>query len=175
MTCDAFYIRAIMPQDIENVQKFLLEQCRALYGGQISANQYRDLEQLHANYVAPPRHTLLGAFGDEGRLAGTIAISAYNNRIACIKDRYAHGEAAEVGRCYIDESLRRCGLGSRLFEAARSFAAEAGFVSLYLHTHYFLPGGFSFWRKKGFEILVDEKDAHQTVHMERPVGDATDA
>lgn len=159
-------IRTAKISEIETVKNFLLQQCKLLYNGEISPNQYQDLEQSQAKYFLPERHTLIGAFLTTGQLVGTIAVSVYNDRISCIKGRYAPHTAAEIGRCYISPELRRSGIGSQLFNAALDFALSANYKFLYLHTHKFLPGGFNFWLKNGFKITVDEEDIHQTVHME---------
>lgn len=163
-------IRPITAMELTATKNFLLEQCRILYNGQITPNQYKDLENSQEKYLTPEKHTLIGAFLSTGEIVGTIAVSAYNDRIACIKGRYAPSSAAEVGRCYISPKLRRAGIGSLLFEAALEFSLAANYKFLYLHTHKFLPGGFDFWLKKGFKITVDEADLSQTVHMEFDLG-----
>lgn len=159
-------IRPAKLTELSLVKNFLLEQCKILYHGAISPNQYQDLEQLQEKYFSPEKHTLLGAFLPNGQLVGTIAISAYNDRIDCIKGRYTAFSVAEVGRCYLAPELRRVGIGSLLFQAAVHFAQTTEYKYLYLHTHKFLPGGYNFWLKKGFTILLDQADVHQTVHME---------
>ncbi|QJW48891.1 GNAT family N-acetyltransferase [bacterium BFN5] len=72
-----------------------------------------------------------------------------------------------MGRCYIDQSLRRQGLGSKLLQAAEGYCREQQFRCMYLHTHCFLPGGFQFWQKHGFQITLDEGGSDQIVHMEK--------
>lgn len=76
---------------------------------------------------------------------------------------------AEISRCYVDAKYHRLGIGTFLFERACAYANICAYEKLYLHTHYFLPGGYYFWKKMGFEITLDEKDSWQTVHMERYV------
>ena len=163
-------IRTVTVKELIATKNFLLEQCNILYDGQTTPNQYQDLENSQEKYLAPIRHTLIAAFLSTGEIVGTIAVSAYNDRIACIKGRYAPSSAAEIGRCYISPTLRRAGIGSLLFEAALQFSRSANYQFLYLHTHRFLPGGFDFWLKKGFKITVDEADLRQTVHMEFDLG-----
>lgn len=159
-------VQKITAREVVEVQKFLLEQCRELYGGKISANQYNDIENLENNYIKPTRNTILGAF-TSGKLIGTIAVSTYNDRIKILKGRYRLDITAEIGRCYIDAQMRRQGIGSMLFNKAVDFCREQGYNILYLHTHRFLPGGFAFWQKHGFVITIDEQDCYKTVHMEK--------
>lgn len=160
-------VRKITTLELHVVQQFLLQQCKELYGGEISANQYKDIENLDKNYIEPGRNAVFGAFTPAGKLTGTIAVSTYNDRIASLKGRYQLGTTAEIGRCYIDAQLRRQGIGSLLFNQAIAFCQEQGYQTLYLHTHRFLPGGFLFWEKQGFLITLDEDDSHETVHMEK--------
>lgn len=160
-------VRNITTLELHVVQEFLLQQCKDLYGGEISANQYKDIDNLEKQYIEPVRNVVLGAFTPAGKLAGTMAISTYNDRIKSLKGRYQLENTAEIGRCYIDAQLRRQGIGSVLFNEAIAFCQAQGYRTLYLHTHRFLPGGFSFWEKQGFLITLDEGDPYETVHMEK--------
>ncbi|QKF82514.1 GNAT family N-acetyltransferase [Halarcobacter ebronensis] len=105
----------------------------------------------------------------KNKTIGAISICEYDNRIKALQKRYLNRNIAEVGRCYIEESFRKKGIGSKLFELAYDFAKNKEYESLYLHTQYFLPGGYQFWNKMGFYNTLDEKDYLQTVHMERKV------
>jgi len=159
-------VRTVTTENIDVAKQFLLRQCKELYGGEISASQYKDIENLENNYIKPVRNTILGAFTPDDKLVGTIAASTYNDRIASLKGRYQLDTTAEIGRCYIDAELRRQGIGSLLFDKIIDFCREQGYRILYLHTHRFLPGGFAFWQKQGFTITIDEGDSYETVHME---------
>ena len=46
-------IRPAKLTELSLVKNFLLEQCKILYHGAISPNQYQDLEQLQEKYFSP--------------------------------------------------------------------------------------------------------------------------
>ncbi|UUZ97204.1 GNAT family N-acetyltransferase [Paenibacillus sp. P25] len=100
-----------------------------------------------------------------------MALLRYDNRIPSLKGAYAERNTAEIVKCYVDASVRRNGIGSELVKAALALAARAGYEVLYLHTHRFLPGAVSFWRRQGFEIRLETGDELQTVHLDRYVQD----
>ncbi len=158
-------IREAEKEDLAAVREFLRLQCQTLYGGGVSERQEKELGQLAALYLEEKDNVLIGAFTSANEVVGTIAVARYDNRIGALKERYAAKKTAEICRLYVSESLRGVGIGSRLFTQAALFAASR-YEVLYLHTHLFLPGGFSFWRKKGFDVTLQEKDAYETIHME---------
>lgn len=150
---------------------FLQQQCQLHYGDKITPERYEELFFRLKQEMQRTDHRLLLALNEDHEVVGCITLSRYDNRIASLKERYDQGKVAEVSRCYVHERYRRRGIGAQLFEQACSFAKAKKYAMLYLHTHYFLPGGFSFWRAMGFEITVDEGGSWQTVHMERLVED----
>ncbi len=162
-------IRKINNNDIASVQKFLLGQLEDLFSHDGQSAITDDVWGLAKLYIEPDRNQMWAAFSPEGTVIGTIAICEYNDRITILKGRYPRKTTAEIGRCYIEKTLRRQGIGSRLLEEVKAFAYEKEYEIIYLHTHRFLPGGFHFWEKQGFRIIVEEKGDAQIVHMEKPV------
>ena len=153
------------------LEAFLWEQCEMHYGEKITHERYNVLKKRLHKECENPHNALFIARNEHDRIVGSIALSAYDHRIETLKHYYTHHDnIAEVSRCYVDARYRRQGIGGMLFDHAQRFAKECGYETLYLHTHYFLPGGFYFWKKMGFEISIDEHDSWQTVHMERLVG-----
>ncbi|AFL69433.1 GNAT family N-acetyltransferase [Sulfurospirillum barnesii] len=160
----------VTQQSFEKAQKFIWEQCQLHYGDKIMPERYEALQKRIAKEMSRPECcAIFIALNEKDEVVGVIALSDYDDRIEAIKGRYESKEAAEMSRCYVHEAYRRCGIGVRLFELATSFAKEKGYSMLYLHTHYFLPGGFMFWSAMGFSITLDEGGVWQTVHMERLV------
>jgi GNAT superfamily N-acetyltransferase len=162
-------IRKIDGRDIAPVQEFLFEQLKDLFAREGQGAVTGDVLGLSRSYIEPERNQMWAAFSPEGAVIGTIAICEYNDRIEVLKGRYPRPTTAEIGRCYIDKALRRQGLGARLLETAEAFCREQGYRTIYLHTHHFLPGGFNFWRKQGFRIVLDEGGSYELVHMEKDV------
>jgi hypothetical protein len=56
-----------------------------------------------------------------------------------------------------------------MFNIAESFANEADFDDIYLHTHKTLPGAIEFWTKMGFVVALDSNDELETVHMDKKI------
>ncbi|WP_312561511.1 GNAT family N-acetyltransferase [Anaerospora sp.] len=162
-------IRKVDNNDIASVQNFLLGQLQDLFCKDGQSAVTDDVLGLAKLYIEPVRNQMWAAFSPDGTVVGTIAISEYNDRITVFKGRYPAGTTAEVGRCYIDKTLRRQGIGSSLLTIAEAFCREQGYRMIYLHTHHFLPGGFHFWQSRGFVITLDEGGSYELVHMEKPV------
>ncbi|EIW16668.1 GNAT family N-acetyltransferase [Pelosinus fermentans] len=162
-------IRKIDNNDVASVQNFLLGQLQDLFSHDGQSAITDDVWGLAKLYIEPARNQMWAAFSPEGAVIGTIAICEYNDRIAVLKGRYPGKTTAEIGRCYIEKTLRRQGIGSRLLKEVEAFGCEKEYETIYLHTHRFLPGGFHFWEKQGFRIVVEEQGDAQIVHMEKSV------
>jgi GNAT superfamily N-acetyltransferase len=162
-------IRKIDNNDIASVQNFLLGQLQDLFSQDGQSAITDDVWGLAKLYIEPARNQMWAVFTPDGIVIGTIAICEYNDRIAVLKGRFAAGKTAEIGRCYIDKTLRRQGIGSKLLKIAEEFCREQAYNMIYLHTHHFLPGGFHFWQSQGFTITLDEGGSYELVHMEKQV------
>ncbi|MDU4961834.1 MAG: GNAT family N-acetyltransferase [Sporomusaceae bacterium] len=167
MTAQEVVIRPITAADIAGVQAFLLQQLKTLFNHDGQAALTDDVWGLAKTYLEPADCNMWAAFSSAGEVLATAAICRYNDRIMVLKGRYSLPETAEVGRCYVDERLRRQGIGSRLLEHMVDFCRQQDYRIMYLHTHHFLPGGFNFWKKQGFAITIDEGGPAEIVHMEK--------
>ena len=167
MDSQRIVIRTINQSDIERVQSFLFKHLQEFFAHDGQTAVSADVWGLAKKYIEPERNQMWAAFSPEGAVMGTIAICEYNDRIVVLKGRYPEKTTAEVGRCYIDKTCRRQGIGSRLLETAETFSREQGYKMIYLHTHHFLPGGFHFWQKQGFKVTLDEGGLEELVHMEK--------
>lgn len=158
----------VTQETFAKVNAFIWEQCQFHYGDKIMPERYEVLrKRIELEMSRPECCAIFSAFNEKEEVIGVIALSDYDDRIDAIKGRYPKGTTAEMSRCYVHASYRRAGIGARLFELATTFAKTKGYEMLYLHTHYFLPGGFLFWSAMGFTITLDEGGVWQTVHMER--------
>ncbi len=160
-------IRPIQIEDIAAVQDFLLKQLQDLFRQEGQTAITDDIWGLGKTYLEPENCSMWAVFTPAGTVVGSAAICTYNNRIELLKGRYHLPTTAEVGRCYIDAGLRRQGIGSTLVGLMTDFCRQHGYKMLYLHTHHFLPGGFNFWQKQGFEIILDQGGSFEIVHMEK--------
>ncbi|WP_226527540.1 GNAT family N-acetyltransferase [Metabacillus niabensis] len=161
-------IREVRTSEVEKVSQFLLKTMGDVYPFQIGEASLRDLTDMESLYINRSKATILAAFS-KGEVIGTIALRPYDGRISLLKDRYDLDQTCEIIKCYVDKNARRQGVGTLLYEAIERYSNKAGYKMMYLHTHKFLPGGLSFWRKKGFVETLDEFDEWQTVHFEKEV------
>lgn len=129
-----------------------------------------DLLHFEQYYIQPERSAFFAAFSVDGTVLGTIAVCSYDDRFSQLKGCYNVVKTAEIVRCYIDSNCRRAGIGTALFKQATSFSRAAGYETLYLHTHPFLPGAIPFWKAQGFvERCADADPVWNTLHMDKKV------
>lgn len=154
---------------------FIIKEYMKHYKQRISKSRYELLYKKMGILInQKDTNAFFVSYNEKRQIIAAISITKYDNRILRLKSNYTNKNIAEIGRCYVDEKYRRCGVGSRLLNLASTFAAKNNYEKMYLHTHYFLPGGFNFWSKMGFDITFDEKDKLQTVHMEKRLQKNTD-
>ncbi|GAB2565570.1 GNAT family N-acetyltransferase [Gracilibacillus alcaliphilus] len=161
-------IHEVRQKEIEAVSAFLHKTMTEVYPFPLSLASLRDLSEMENLFLIPSRTTMIAAFLD-GEVVGTIAVRPYDGRITLLDKRYHLATTCEIIKCYVKQDLRQQGIGSRLFQQARSFCKKAAYSMMYLHTHRFLPGGLSFWEKQGFSLIVDEQGDLETVHLEQKV------
>ncbi|KAF5027612.1 hypothetical protein F66182_283 [Fusarium sp. NRRL 66182] len=127
----------------------------------------KELANFQKNYLEHPQGAFLTVQSD-AQLVGTIGYSAYDNRFPHLE--FDSGPVVEVLRLYIDTEWRRMRLASKLVDALKESAKQAGIKHLYLHTHPFLPHAIAFWKRHGFSIItVDDDPVWQTTHMKWPL------
>lgn len=149
---------------------YIIQEYIKHYGKRISKTQYNKLYSKMGMLIKERnKNGFFIAVNEYNTIIGSISVSNYDNRIKILKSKYQYQDIAEIGRCYVKKEYRRQGIASKLLDLATKFAHEKHYKSMYLHTHYFLPGGFQFWQKMGFCITIDEKDILQTVHMEKQI------
>ncbi|WP_385940398.1 GNAT family N-acetyltransferase [Thalassorhabdus alkalitolerans] len=161
-------IREVKPEEIDNVAAFLLPTMAEVYPFPLSDNAKKDITEMEKLFITRDKAIFLAAFS-EGNVLGTIAVRPYDDRITALQGRYCLPDTCELIKCYVKSDSRKQGIGSRLYERAVQFCSETGYQTMYLHTHEFLPGGLTFWKKKGFLIVKEENDRLETVHMEKKV------
>ncbi len=152
----------------KKTKDYIIKEYIKHYDKRISKSQYIKLYEKMGELIKNRKeNTFFIALTEKEEIIGAISISLYDNRIINLQKRYDKKNIGEIGRCYIQEKFRRKGIASKLFQLCNTFAIEKKYEKLYLHTHYFLPGGFPFWKEMGFKIILDEKNSLQTVHMEK--------
>jgi len=68
------------------------------------------------------------------------------------------GDDGEILQIAVDKSSRRCGVGDLLMTAAIDYAAEEGFMSVFLEVRESSTAAVSLYKKHGFEPIRTRKD-----------------
>lgn len=161
-------IRQVRQSEIPEVVDFCMNIVREVFPLLDPEVPPIDLLKLEETYIVPSRATFIAAYSKTGRVVGTIAARPYDGRIPHLKGHYDLASTVEIVRCFVGPELRRSGLGSMMVGQLIPFCQEAGYQTLYLHTHKFLPGALDFWKNQGFSIKCEDDDPKwQTVHMDR--------
>ncbi|MGG0719910.1 GNAT family N-acetyltransferase [Robertmurraya massiliosenegalensis] len=163
-------IREVKKEEIPQVINFVQRVFQEVFPFPLSDTSKNQLLKMEEIYVNQDHAYFAAAFAEDEQILGTIAVHPYDDRISVMKSRYDLQSTCEITKCYIDRNHRRLGIGTMLWDHAYQFCQQKGnYQTLYLHTHKFLPGGFPFWLSKGFSVVIDEKDALETIHMEKKV------
>ncbi|MDF7679696.1 GNAT family N-acetyltransferase [Enterobacteriaceae bacterium ESL0689] len=165
-----FTLRAMTTADIPAVRAFLFKHLQLFFNrsGEMPAAD-QDIFHLERQFIVPQRNILFGAWREDQQLIATLAVCQYDDRITELQGRFALSTTAEICRCYVDQHYRQQGIGRQLFAAAEKFCQQQGYKTLYLHTHHFLPGGYPFWLRNHFQVIMDMHDQWQLVHMAREI------
>lgn len=164
------FIKEVKEEEISLIVDFVLRVFTEVYPFQLGDPSRKQLLNMEEVYLNPKDAFFAAAFNEVGDVIGTISVHRYDNRIKVLNNRYDLQKTCEISKCYIDKNYRRHGIGSLLFqEAVRFCQTEAKYETLYLHTHKFLPGGFPFWKSKGFSTVMDENNETEIVHMEMKI------
>lgn len=160
-------VRKIKPDEVALTQEFVFRTIKKLFNSDKNPLYHKDLINMQEIYLDKEDNAFFGAFTKENQLVGTMGIMEFDLRFPAVQGLYDGIKIAELGRSYIDQDLRRRGIGSLLYDQAEKFCRERNYQKIYLHTHRHLPGGFDFWLKKDFIIAVEDNDPNKTVHMEK--------
>ena len=157
------------PKEIEDVKKFLFKMIKLEFGYGYVPEWHQDIVNLEDYYINPERNNFFVAYYETGEIIGTIGIRAYDKDFPEFRHLYSKDTTSSIWRLFVDRRCRRCGLASKMFNIAESFANKADFDDIYLHTHKTLPGAIEFWTKMGFVVALDSNDDLETVHMDKKI------
>ena len=157
------------PKEIEDVKKFLFKMIKLEFGYDYVPEWHQDIVNLEDYYINPKRNNFFVAYYETGEIIGTIGIRAYDKDFPEFRHLYSKDTTSSIWRLFVDRRCRRCGLASKMFNIAESFANKADFDDIYLHTHKTLPGAIEFWTKMGFVVALDSNDELETVHMDKKI------
>ena len=157
------------PKEIEDVKKFLFKMIKLEFGYGYVPEWHQDIVNLEDYYINPERNNFFVAYYETGEIISTIGIRAYDKDFPEFRHLYSKDTTSSIWRLFVDRRCRRCGLASKMFNIAESFANKADFDDIYLHTHKTLPGAIEFWTKMGFVVALDSNDELETVHMDKKI------
>ena len=162
-----YSIRKVQADERDQIVEFMMRVRKEIFPMLTQDELPPDLLYFNKYYMEQNDAAIFAAFFEDGTVIGTIAITPYDGRFVQLDRFYHHSKTAEIVKCYVDRNYRRFGLGSILFDEALQFCKQAGYETLYLHTHPFLPGAIPFWKSKGFEERLAEDDPiWNTLHMD---------
>ena len=157
------------PEEIKKVQEFLFCMIKLEFGYGYVPEWHQDIVSMDEYYIDPKRNAFFVAYSESGEIIGTIGIRAYDKNFEKFKHLYSNETTSSIWRLFVDRRYRRCGLASKMFSVAETFAKENKYRNIYLHTHKNLDGALNFWTKMGFVTTLDEGDELETVHMDKNI------
>ncbi len=150
-------------------QEFLFDMIKKEMGFDYVPKWHRDIMNMEEYYIRPKRNNFFVAYDETGKIIATIGIRAYDKDFPEFSHLYSRESTSSIWRLFVDRRCRRCGLASKMFCVAESFANSVGYEDIYLHTHKNLDGAITFWTKMGFVVTLDANDELQTVHMDKKI------
>jgi len=161
-----YKINKLQEGDYSLVIDFVMKMRKELFPMLDHEKLPQDLLHFENYYIQPNHAAFFTVVAEDGNIIGSIGVIPYDGRFHQLNETYPLTKAAEIVKCYIDPNYRRFGIGTELSKIATSFSCDAGYHSLYLHTHPFLPGAIPFWKSQGYkEILAEDDPVWQTLHM----------
>lgn len=164
----SYTIKKVQAREYDKVIQFVMKMRKECFPMLDHDQLPSDLLHFEQSYIQPENAAFFAAYSDEGTVLGTIAVCPYDGRFSQLQGCYDVTKTVEIVKCYIDQSYRRLGIGAALVKEAARFSQEAGYQTLYLHTHPFLPGAIPFWHAQGFtDRLAEDDPVWKTVHMDK--------
>ena len=154
---------------INDVQKFLFNQIKREFGYGYVPEWHQDIVNMESYYINPERNNFFVAYNENCEIIATIGIRAYDKDFPEFRGIYSKNTTSSIWRLFVERKYRRCGLASKMFSVAETFANGCGYENIYLHTHKTLPGAIEYWTKMGFVVILDSNDELETVHMDKKI------
>ena len=156
-------------QQIRDVQEFLFQMIKNEFGYDYVPEWHQDIVNMEEYYINPKRNNFFVAYAETGEIIATIGIRSYDKDFPEFRHLYSKETTSSIWRLFVDRRCRRCGLASKMFSVAESFANQVGYNDIYLHTHKNLDGALEFWTKMVFVVSLDANDELETVHMDKQI------
>ena len=158
------FVAYIDDSEINAAKNFLFDQIEKEYHIGPTPKFHYDIFDLEDYYILPDKSNFFVAMDDE-KIVATAAIRPYDKDYEFFKGIYSKEDTASIWRLMVDEEYRRNGLAGELVDAMESFAREAGYDRIYLHSHRYLEAAIPFWKSRGYAVTLEEDDYDETTHM----------
>lgn len=152
-----------------DIFEFVLSTMKQLYAPGTYNENPADLAHFDEIYVKPDHACFFLAENEAGRIIGTAAVRPYDGRFPFMEPFFQGPAIGEVTKFYVSQDYRGQGVGSALYAEWEAFARRAGYTDGYLHTELHLPGGYPFWKSRGYEERYWATE--QLVHMTKRIVD----
>lgn len=170
MNIKDIHISTVSEAEKEEVIAYVLACRKILFPTLDHTRLPNDLQDFSNTYIGDSPGVFLQARDAQGNILGVVAMMPYVDRFAYLD--FSQQRTVEVARLFVEPAYRKMGLGSMLVQALEELARQRGLELLYLHTHPFLEGAFSFWQKQGFEFLLSKQESgFETWHMRKLLTD----
>ncbi|UHS59646.1 GNAT family N-acetyltransferase (plasmid) [Agrobacterium vaccinii] len=138
---------------------FCLRMIKNVYGIDYTPAWHSDLDSLLSaqpdNWFSRERQgSFLVVRDGDGHIIAAGGLYAIENKPSTkerLRHRYSDGEkVCQIVRVYLDSSVRRKGLGTKIVAALESRASEFKYTSSYLHADAQTPETLGFWKSQGY-------------------------
>jgi ribosomal protein S18 acetylase RimI-like enzyme len=151
-----FTIRPATVADLPAAKALMRRTVEEDFGTPYDPGYHRDIDDLVAAYLEPPRHTLFVAVDDAtGEIVGTggIRVGRLRGGPEHLVRRYAGDDTAQLVRIYVRRDHRRRGIARAVVQACLRFAVDDGGYAIFaLHTFPHSPGALEFWQSMATQI-----------------------
>lgn len=162
----------LQTKDTKEVRDFCLRIIKEEYGIDYTPEYHKDLDLLGTNedMYSLDKKGLFMVVKYKNKIIGVGGLRSLATKPAIaekFKDRYRDKEIGSLWRVYIDKAWRDYGVGTELCNRLENAAKGYGYNEMYLHTSSKNPGAVAFWKRKGYEVFLEETNEDQTVHMDK--------
>jgi MFS family permease/GNAT superfamily N-acetyltransferase len=153
-------IRAAGPADLPAAAALMRQTVEEDFETPYHPSYHRDIADLEAAYLGPPRHTLFIAIDDaSGAVVGTggVRVGRLRGGPPELVRRYAGDDTAQLVRIYVRREARRRGIARAIVGACLEFVlADGGYSIIALHAFPHSPGALSFWESIATRVGYQE-------------------
>ena len=157
----SFSIREAIPADLPAAKALMTHTVEEDFGTPYDPAYHRDIDDLAAAYLDPPRHALFVAVDDgsgEVIATGGLRVGRLRGGPVELVSRYAGDDTAQLVRIYVARQHRRRGIARALVRACLAFALrDGGYSIIALHTFPHSPGALAFWQSMATQVGYQER------------------